>query len=69
MQQAEVAFREAKMCFDLNQKRFCLPSGKMCLPNMKFLENLVVAKQASKDTLLKLSHAFWKPVLVSIARP
>ena len=27
----------------------------MCLPNMKCLKNLVVAKRASKDMLLKLS--------------
>ena len=39
----------------------------MWLPNMKRLKNLVAAKQAIKDTLLKLSHV--GQMFVSIARP
>ena len=46
----------------------CLPTCKMCLPNMKCLKNLVVAKRACKDMLLKLSHVR-QAVLVSFARP
>ena len=40
----------------------------MCLPNIKCLKNLVVAKRASKDMLSKLSHVR-QTMLVSFARP
>ena len=58
----------SKNIFDLNQKHFCLPTCKMCLPSMKCLKKLLVAKRTSKDMLLKLSHVR-QTMLVSFARP
>ena len=52
---------------DLNPKHFCLPSYKMCLPNTTCLKTVVVAKQASKNTLLKLFHVR-QAMFASIAR-
>ena len=63
-----VCLSTSKNVFDLNQKHFCSPTCKMCLPNMKCLTNLVVAKRTSKDRLLKLSHVRQR-MLVSFARP
>ena len=46
----------------------CLPTSKMCLLNVKCLKNLVVAKRARKDRLLKPSHVR-QTMLVSFTRP
>ena len=51
-----------------NKQHFCLPTCKMCLPNMKCLKKLVVAKRASKDRELKVSRVR-QTMLVSFARP
>ena len=58
----------AKLASKHRTSNICLPTCKMCLPNMKCLTNLVVAKRASKDRLLKLSHVR-QTMLVSFARP
>ena len=65
---SNICLPTSKNVFDLNQKHFCLPSCKMCLPSMKCLKNLVVAKRASKDMLFKLFHVR-QALLVSFARP
>ena len=68
IQQAKFSCREENV-FDQNKKRFfAYCQGKMCLPNMNCLKNLVVGKQATKDTLLKLFH-FGQTMLISIVRP
>ena len=41
---------EKQKSFYLNEKNCGLPSGKMCLSNMKCFENLIVAKQTDKHT-------------------
>ena len=65
---SNICLLTSKNVFDPNQKHFCFPTCKMCFPNMKCLKNLMVAKQASKDRLLKLSHVR-QTVLVSFVRP
>ena len=41
-------------CFLSELKAFLLAVGKNVLPNMKYVKNLVLAKQESNHTLLKL---------------
>ena len=41
----------AKLASKHRPSNICLPTCNMCLPNMKCLENLVVAKRAIKDRL------------------
>ena len=65
---SNICLPTSKKVFDLNQKHFCLPTCKMCLPNMKCLKNLVVAKRESNERLLKLSHVR-QTMLVSLVRP
>ena len=50
---SNICLPTSKNVFDLNQKHLCLPTCKMCLRNMKCLKNLVGAKRARKDRLLK----------------
>ena len=65
---SNICLPTSKNVFDLNQKHFCLPTCKMCLPNMKCLKKLVAAKRASKDRKLKVSHVR-QTMLVSFTRP
>ena len=65
---SNICLPTSKNVFDLNHKHFCLPTCKMCLPNMKCLTKLVVAKRASKDRKLWFSHVR-QTMLVSFARP
>ena len=65
---SNICLPTSKNLFDLNQKHFCLPKCKLCLPNMKCLKKMVVAKRASKDRKLWLSHVR-QTMLVSFARP
>ena len=58
----------AKLAGMHRTSNICLPTCKMCLPNMKCLKNFVVAKRASKDRLLELSHVR-QTMLVRFARP
>ena len=57
----------AKLASKHRTSNICLPTCKMCLPDMKCLKNLVVAKRGSKDMPLK-AHVK-QTMLVSFARP
>ena len=46
----------AKLANKHRTSNICLPTCKMCFPNMKCLKKLVVEKRASKDRKLKVSH-------------
>ena len=58
----------AKLASKHRTSNICLPTCKMCLPNMKCLKKLVVAKRASKERKLKVSHVR-QTMLVSFAMP
>ena len=57
----------AKLASKHRTSNTCLPTCKMCFPNMKCLKKLEVAKRASKDRKLKASHVK-QTMLVSFAR-
>ena len=50
---SKICLARSKGFLDLDQKLSYLPLGKMCLPNMQCLKNLVMAKQANMHTLLE----------------